>query len=239
LFSRNIASGSSQYVIFPEVSAKDGDIPNFAFTQANFDRLATLHPLYDATDTDLAPFQAKGGKLILWHGWSDQHISPLNTVAYFEGVKKALGEAKTGSFARLFLFPGVYHCGGGEGFTQFDVLSPLIAWVEHGAAPDRIMADKIADRGPGGGPPRGGGERPAPLQAPASAALATRPVFAYPQVAHYTGSGDVNNAANYVAVTSPALDPSVLRLAGAAFMAPDVLRTYEVKDGKLVMQHPG
>ena len=237
LFSRGIASGSSQYVIFPEVSAKDGDIPNFAFTQANFERLAALHPLYDATDTDLGPFQARGGKLILWHGWADQHISPINTIAFYDAVKQTLGESKANSFLRLFLFAGMYHCGGGEGFSQFDVLTPLMTWVEQGGAPDRIIAAQVApEPGPGGPAKRPAGEKPAPLPRPDAPAIATRPVFPYPQVARYTGSGDPKDAANFVSAQGPDLDPSVLQWAGAGFMGPDVLRIYEAKDGKLAVQ---
>lgn len=247
--SKGMASDSSTYVIFPASPAADGDIDHFAFTQKHFAQLATFHPLYDATDTDLGPFQAKGGKLILWHGWSDPHISPINTIAYYDGVKRVLGAQKTDAFARLFLFAGMYHCRGGDGFSQFDVLSPLIAWVEHGQAPDAVIASQVPEpsRGPIG-PPSGAPTasvaappalparaKSTPLATPAEATLRTRPVFAYPKLARYTGTGDVNDARNYVASSGPELDPAALKWEGARFMGPDYLRNYAVKDGKLTV----
>ena len=188
-FSENISSGSSHYVIFPQVSAKDGDIAHFAFTRENFKRLDDLHPLYDATNTDLAAFQKRGGRLILYHGWSDQHISPINTIAYYRGVQKQLGQSVTASFVRLFLFPGMYHCAGGDGFSQFDNLSPLMAWVEDGKAPDRIVAGQIpARRRPPGGR-RGAAAPGASLDTAKLPAQRERPTFPYPMQAHYAGRG--------------------------------------------------
>ena len=82
------------------------------------------------------PSSGRGGRLILWHGWSDPHISPLNTIAYFNAVRATLGAEAADKAMRLFLCPGLYHCEGGEGFTKTDILTPLIAWVEEGKAPD-------------------------------------------------------------------------------------------------------
>jgi len=251
--SKGMAAGSSTYVIFPEAPAKDGDIDHFEFTQAHFARLADLHPLYDATDVDLERFQAKGGKLLLWHGWSDPHISPLNTIAYDESVRKFMGEAKANGFLRLFLFPGVYHCGGGDGFSQFDVLTPLMAWVEQGRAPDRIDAAQTppgfgpfgAGPPPRGAPPINGvppdgpappfiaGSKPAPLPMPDAPAVRTRPVFAYPMQAHYSGQGDPDDGRNYTAVEGPRSDLASLKWEGSHFMGPDILKTYTVADGRL------
>ncbi len=145
VMSQMAAAGSSQYLIFPQVSAAEGDIAHFEFTTAHFAQLSALHPLYDATDTDLAPFEQHGGKLILWHGWSDPHISPINSIAYYTAVRKQLGGPVTDKFLRLFLFPGMYHCGGGDGFSQFDILTPLMAWVESGSAPERIVAAQVPE----------------------------------------------------------------------------------------------
>ena len=234
LFSESIAQGASQYVIFPGVSAADGDVPHFAFTQANFARLAALHPLYDSTDTDLGPYQRRGGKLILWHGWSDPHISPINTIAYYNGVKKVLGENATNAFVRLFLFAGMYHCDGGDGFSQFDVMTPLMTWVEGKTAPDVLMAAQVAQRQ--GGPPPGGpaAEKPAPLPRPDAPALATRPVYAYPQIAKYIGKGSDKDAANFVASAPIVAEPAAYAWEGASFIGPDFLKSYSAKDGKLV-----
>jgi feruloyl esterase len=157
VMSQMIAADSTHYVIFPAISSADGDIDKFAFTQDNFARLATLHPLYDATDPNLAPFAKNGGKLILWHGWSDPHISPINTIAFYHALGEQLGVPSRDAFVRLFLFPGMYHCGGGDGFSQFDVLTPLMAWVEGGSSPEKIIAAQVPEHrmgppapGPGG-----------------------------------------------------------------------------------------
>jgi feruloyl esterase len=99
----------------------------------------TLRGLYDATDPDLTRFKNQGGKLILWHGWSDPHISPLNSIAYLAAVERQLGRDTAASFARLFLIPGMYHCSGGEGSFEFDVLTPLMDWVEHQQAPAQVI----------------------------------------------------------------------------------------------------
>jgi feruloyl esterase len=242
-FSENISSGSSQYVIFPQVSAADGDVAHFVFTQENFRRLDDLHPLYDATNTDLSAFQRRGGRLILFHGWSDQHISPINTIAYYRGVQKQLGQSATASFVRLFLFPGMYHCGGGDGFSQFDNLSPLMAWVEEGKAPDRIVAGQIPERdvsAPPPAPPAGRGAAPrAPREGTpfATAKLPVqreRPTFPYPMQAHYVGSGDMNDPANYVAVASAYREPEQYDWLGAHLMGPGNQKAYRVEGGKLV-----
>lgn len=233
IMSRGAASGSFQYVILPQVSSADGDIDRFAFTEANFARLEALHPLYDATNTDLAPFETAGGKLILWHGWSDPHISPINTIAYYHGVQSLLGADRTRAFARLFLLPGMYHCFGGDGFGEFDVLTPLMAWVETGRAPDVVVASQMPDM-PKGPPPMAmmTGDH-APLPMPAPPALRTRPIFAYPKVATYAGQGDPNRADSYVAADGRVADPDHYDWEGAKFMAPDNQLAFTVKDGAL------
>jgi len=217
IFSRMIASGSSQFVIFPEVSAAEGDVAHFAFTQAHFAQLKALHPLYDGGDTDLARFDKAGGKLILWHGWSDPHISPINTIAYYQGVAAKLGKDETTGFARLFLFPGLYHCGGGDGYTQFDMLSAIIDWVENRKAPDTIIAAQVAPAPEHRGPPPGmGGPRtnPPPLPEPDQPALKTRTIKAY------------------------ALEdkPQTYAWEGGDLIGPDFQKVYGVKDGTLVAE---
>ncbi len=215
IFSKMIASGSSQFVIFPEVSAAEGDVAHFAFTQAHFAQLKALHPLYDGGDTDLGRFDKAGGKLILWHGWSDPHISPINTIAYYQGVAAKLGKDETNAFARLFLFPGLYHCGGGDGYSQFDMLSAIIDWVENKKAPDSIAAAQVAQLDHKG-PPPGMGPRanPPPLPDPDQQALKTRAIKAYA-----------------LEDKLPAYDWE-----GADLIGPDFQKVYAVKDGKLVAQ---
>ena len=170
IFSERIALDALRSLIFETSPPPDFALKDVRFDLATFDRLRPRHPLFDATDPDLSAFAARGGKLVLWHGWSDPHISPLNTIAYHEAVEKAMGKARTAAFERLYLLPGVYHCGGGDGPSQVDLLTPVVEWVEKGTAPEAV-----ATRAPAG----------------------ARPVFPYPAVARYGGRGDPNEAASY------------------------------------------
>jgi feruloyl esterase len=126
--------------------------------------------LYSATNPDLRPFARSGGKLILWHGWADQHISPQGTIQYWERMTQVSG--RTDGFARFYLFPGMGHCGSGLGPNTFDVLTPLMSWVETDSAPDAL----VANNGTTG---------------------VSRPVYPYPTVARYKGTGSTSDAANF------------------------------------------
>jgi Tannase and feruloyl esterase len=130
--------------------------------------------LYSATNPDLRLFGASNGKLILWQGWADQHISPQGTIQYWEWMNKVTRTANT--FARFYLFPGVAHCGGGLGPNTFDLLTPLMSWVETGVAPNALVANNTSTG-------------------------VSRPVYPYPTVARYTGTGSSNDAANFGAST--------------------------------------
>lgn len=146
----------------------------------------------NATDADLSRFRARGGKLILYHGWSDAAIAPQNTINYYDSVAARMGAQQTGTFVRLFMVPGMQHCGGGSGTNSFgqlsvasgdadhDIDTALERWVEKGIAPERIVAAKHASD----------------LDA-TSAIVRTRPLCAYPLVAHYKGSGSTDDAANF------------------------------------------
>ena len=149
---------------------------------------AKLAPVLNATDPDLRPFQARGGKLILYHGWNDAALPAGNTINYYKGVVAKLGARRTNAFVRLFMVPGMQHCGGGPGPNQFgatvggpvtdpehDMTLALKKWVEDGRLPDRITATR----------------RLSP------AATRTRPLCPYPQVARYKGSGSTDDAANF------------------------------------------
>lgn len=176
-------------VVFSRATAADTNISSYPFTMEQFRRATELHGLDDATDTDLRPFASHDGKLIRYHGWSDTSIAPLISVAYYTAVQRDLGSANVGRFLRLFMIPGMGHCGGGDGFPQFDTLSPLIAWVEQGQAPAMLVADKIdAARGMAGPDGRGGRAQTAPFARPNQPALASRPIYPLPQIARPTGT---------------------------------------------------
>jgi feruloyl esterase len=142
---------------------------------------------YDAaTDPDLTPFEKNGGKLILWHGWEDQHITPQGTIQYWNQMKEYMGDKQVERFARLYMFPGIPHCAMAsqpgvtvDGPNTFDILSPVMAWVETGTVPDAIVASTVSN----------------------GVTTRTRPVYPYPTVARYTGSGSTNDAANFVPYT--------------------------------------
>lgn len=146
----------------------------------------------DATNPDLSKFSSHGGKLILYHGWNDQAISPWNTIDYYKSVQQKMG-AGTDSFLRLYMAPGVEHCAGGPGpsfFGQFGLqtagdpkyglFDSLVSWVEKGSPEENITATKY-----------GPGENGAPK------IVMTRPLCAYPKVVKYSGSGDTNSAASF------------------------------------------
>jgi feruloyl esterase len=130
----------------------------------------------NATDPNLKPFFSHNGKLLIYHGWADSNVSPLNTIKYYKSVEDTLGGAsKTSNNMRLFMEPGMGHCGGGEGPNVFDKVGTLEQWVEQGKAPEKIIASHST----------------------AGKVDRTRPLCSYPQVAKYKGSGSIDEAANF------------------------------------------
>ena len=151
----------------------------------------TAHAL-NAIDPDLSRFTARGGKLILYHGWNDPAISPLNTIDYYRSVTKTVGAEKAAAFLRLYMIPGMQHCLGGPGATSFGQLGATTAkgekhglytaleeWVEKGTPPSGIVATKFTGDNP---------SKPAQM---------TRPLCAYPEIPKYKGSGDTNDDSNF------------------------------------------
>jgi feruloyl esterase len=205
-FSASIAGGVIRYLAYNQPLPPTFQLTDFHFDQATFDGIRPMHAIYDSTDPDLAKFAASGGKLLLYHGWSDPHISPLNTVAYYTAMQEVMGESKVSQFSRLYLFPGGYHCNGGDGPFNFPLLSLLMSWVEKGAAPNRVIAAHVPDSG-------GRGRGSAPALPPDR----SRPVFPYPMTAAYKGTGDVNDASSFVEKPGPRLDPAKLNWQGSMF----------------------
>jgi len=200
IMSKMFSTETIKHLAFEKNPPPAFTLADLHFDQDTFNALKKAHELYDSTNPNLTTFAAHGGKLILWHGWADPHISPLNTIAYFSAVRGFMGVARSQEFLRLYLFPGGYHCGGGEGPFDVDVLSPIMAWVESGAAPDALIASHRA--GPSGpmpsGPPPPGMRLPPAVERQPPKVDRTRPVFPYPLVATYTGKGSIDNAANFV-----------------------------------------
>ncbi|MGH8125673.1 MAG: tannase/feruloyl esterase family alpha/beta hydrolase [Rhodanobacteraceae bacterium] len=154
----------------------------------------------NAVDPDLQPFFSGGGKLILYHGWADPAISPLATVHYFDAVTRTVGNRAAEASMRLYVVPGMLHCNGGPGTNDFgqpgttasqhdpqhDVFAALVHWVEHGVAPEAIVATKFTD------------------DDPARPVVMTRPLCPWPKVARYTGHGKANSAALFTCAANRA-----------------------------------
>lgn len=152
----------------------------------------------------------------------------MNAIAYHEAVRTQMGE-KAASFQRLYLLPGVYHCGGGEGPSVVDFLTPLMNWVEHDAAPEAVVARAPAPghaRTSFGQPPSVAGARP-PMgmpKEPETVKQRSRPLFPYPAVARYAGKGNPDAAASYVE-GKPLTAGTTSEWLGADFFRPyDALR---------------
>jgi feruloyl esterase len=162
-----------KYVLFQD--------PNWDYRKFDLARdYDTIHKLdnlgFSPTSADLKPFTARGGKLLIYHGWADMNVSPRSSVDYYNRLVQTMGQKQVDASVRAFFAPGMAHCGGGEGPNVFDALTPLEQWREQGKAPASILATHSTN---------GKVDR-------------TRPLCPYPQVAQYTGSGSIDQADNFV-----------------------------------------
>ncbi|MDQ2947645.1 MAG: tannase/feruloyl esterase family alpha/beta hydrolase, partial [Acidobacteriota bacterium] len=137
-----IATDHFKYVVFRE--------PEWDYKTLNFDTGVALadkldHGLLAATDPNLKAFLAHGGKLLLYHGWNDQLIAPQNTINYYNSVVSKMGASKVRDSVRLFMAPGMNHCAGGDGPSQFKPISVIVDWVENGRAPDQIVVSHVTE----------------------------------------------------------------------------------------------
>jgi hypothetical protein len=134
-------------------------------------------PIMATNDPDLSRFRDRGGKLILWHGWADELIMPDGTIDYYDAVTKKLGGGyeQTRNFARLFMAPGVAHCGRGEGPAPQRLLEAVMNWVERGEAPATLTG----------------------LRSLSDGTTRTRPLCLYPDVAVWNGAGSTDVASSF------------------------------------------
>jgi feruloyl esterase len=204
-FGETAIQGWGQYVMNPAEPMRVDFFRYFLFHDPNWDYhtidwdrdLAYAEQKLSfmaAVDRDMTPFKKRGGRLLMYTGWADPVVPPMDTVAYYDGVVKAMGGLdKTREFYRFFLAPGMGHCRQGAGPNEFDMLGALDQWVEKGVAPDRIVASHATN---------GKIDR-------------TRPLCMYPLVARYKGAGSIDDAANFACVPPPAAPPPSRSTSGA------------------------
>jgi feruloyl esterase len=168
-------SDSFKYVVFKD--------PNWDWRTFDLERdLAKAETAADLTAADainpnLSAFAARGGKLLIYHGWSDALVPPAASIKYYSRVLAAMGGAsKTSDWIRLFMAPGMGHCRGGDGPNSFDAIGALEQWVESRTPPAHITATLLT----------------------AGTAARSRPLCPYPQVAVYNRLGSIDDAANFI-----------------------------------------
>ncbi len=164
--------------IFTWVFGHDWNWRSFDFDRSVAAVDEKLGAAVNATSLNLQVFRGHGHKLLIYHGWSDWLVTPGESVAYRDALASRLGK-DLGEFYRLFMVPGMTHCGGGVGPDHFDALSAVVDWVEKGRAPDKMIASQEAANQDSGSPVR------------------TRPLCPYPQVAQFAGRGSINDEANF------------------------------------------
>jgi Tannase and feruloyl esterase len=179
-FTTNLPSGFALSEQNFRFLALDDDDPYFNWRVFRLDRdlprMKIMTDILSPLDPDLRPFKGRNGRLLMYHGWSDPAISAYGTIDYYDKVGKVVGGQKDlESFARLYLVPGMHHCSGGPGPNEFDMLTVLENWVEHNVAPAAVVATHKTN---------GTVDR-------------TRPLCPHPQVARYSGTGSVDEAANF------------------------------------------
>jgi feruloyl esterase len=194
LFGGGSGSGWMNVLVAAQPGAKPADFnlaentmrylvpkpPNPGYDYQTFDFDRDIHLLdywsaqADAKDPDLSRFRKRGGKLIITYGWADSILQPMMGVNYYEQAATKNGP-ETPDFFRLFMAPGMAHCGGGIGPDRHDSVTAIVDWVEKGKAPDSMLAKRVVN----------------------GQVVRTRPLCPYPQVARYSGQGSIDEASNF------------------------------------------
>jgi len=135
--------------------------------------------IVSATSPDIKQFVRRGGKLVIYHGWGDTNVPPRSSVNYYKRLLDTLGAPEVDGSVRMYMAPGMGHCGGGEGPNVFDALAVLEQWREHEKAPAEMLASQIAD----------------------GRVVRTRPLCPFPQIARYKGTGSIDDASSFACRT--------------------------------------
>ena len=190
-----------RYMALP-IGERTLTLKTFEFTREAFDRVQPEGLQGSSIDVDLTRFKTHGGRLIMYHGWADPLIPPRGTLDYYARLQDRMGGLDaTKQFARLFMFPGMFHCaGGGPAPATSDLILDLVNWVEQGQAPDQVMGTQSDANGQ---------------------VVRTRPVYAYPLVARYTGQGSLDDAANFEPAPPPRAFGDAIDWAGSQLMQGD------------------
>jgi feruloyl esterase len=168
----NLAENTMRYLI-PTPPKPDYDYKTFDFDR-DIHLLDNWSKQADAKNPDLSKFRSRGGKLLMTYGWADPILQPMAGVNYYEQAVAKNGP-DTSAFFRLFMVPGMSHCGGGIGPDRHDPMTAMINWVEKGQAPSSMLANRVVN----------------------NQIVRTRPLCPYPQVARYSGQGSIDDAANF------------------------------------------
>lgn len=198
-----LSSAFLRDLAFPEPKPADFTALDFNIA-ANYRQLEQWARIYDPVapyqSPNLRAFDARGGKVIMYHGWADPTVAPTSTLDFYAEVARDTPGSIT-NWMRVFMVPGMGHCGGGSAPTVFSatpganayagrMLDAMVNWVENGQAPDSVVATQYDSAGN---------------------VVRSRPVFAYPKVARYSGQGDINDAANWVAEDPPVTYNDLIR----------------------------
>ncbi|WP_395396777.1 tannase/feruloyl esterase family alpha/beta hydrolase [Novosphingobium sp. BL-8A] len=192
-------------------------LKDLTFDHATFEATTKYSYLHDGTNPDLSGFAKSGHKLILWMALADTNVMVHQSVLYYEALQRQMGPKAVEGFARFYVLPGVYHCGGGDGPVISNLLEPLMLWVERGIAPGALAGAHVSR---GSGMAQGAD----PAEAAARTPDLTRPIYPYPYLARYTGKGDIRSDANYVKGAAHPAPAALENWPGAKFYKPGYMR---------------